>query len=88
MIEKAKKGSTGDQSIHDIPTSQPLDTSQIIRNQKPIQPDMEFRILASFKLDHLEEYNALGRDNEHYKDNVLQLKDGLRQVGASWNAMR
>ena len=42
------------------------------------QPDMDFKTLASIRLDYLIDYNTKGIDGEHYKKNRLAIKKWLK----------
>jgi integrase len=78
LIKETIKENTGDQSIPDSTNSHIQAPSQIIQYQKPILPDMDFKTMASIRLDYLEDYNGLGQDGEHYNDNRLAIKKWLK----------
>ena len=78
LIKEPIMENTGDQSIPDSTNRHIQAPSQIIQYQKPILPDMDFKTMASIRLDYLEDYNGLGQDGEHYKDNRLAIKKWLK----------
>lgn len=71
------KENSGNENTHGSQINQFQAPLQLVQYQTPTQPDMEFKTMASIRLDYLENYNALKQDGEHYKDNRLAIKKWL-----------